>query len=596
MISEIGSALHGETLKLKRTLALRMILVAPVLAALLDLFVQVATVSRGRGDLAAGLWESHSRASLTIWALFLLPLLITLETALVCGIEHGEKHWKHLFALPLPRYAIYSAKLFMVQGLALLSTLVLCLLIVLSGFMLILWFPALASAGPPPLRSIVSRALECWLAAGLILSTNLWIAVRWPSFTVAMGAGIAGTFFALFASSIEASRYYPWLLPMDVLSGSDRLSTALILGTGGGVLMAALGCIDFTRREESAPPNLSGVSLSVWTIILAGFVAGSVYLDRGLLSSPRSPSTIRFVTVDQGVRLEVLDWGGSGRPVILLAGLGDTAHVFDKFARKLTGQYHVYGITRRGFGASSVPASGYSADRLGDDVLAAIDSLKLNRPVLVGHSIGGEELSSVGSRHPEKVAGLVYLDAGYSYAYYDASRGDMDIDLTQLTMKLDHLKPGSGLRDPRPLMGEILASLPGFEKVLTEKLKDLEAMSTPNASSPQPTGAAPANQPIRPGQFAAQSIVGGLRKYTEIRVPILAIFALPHETESANPQSAAAEARDIASITGPQAKAFEIGLPSARVVRLPHASHYIFQSNEATVLREMNAFISNLPR
>jgi hypothetical protein len=76
MISEIGSALHGETLKLKRTLALRMILVAPVLAALLDLFVQVATVSRGRGDPAAGLWESHSRASLTIWALFLLPLLI----------------------------------------------------------------------------------------------------------------------------------------------------------------------------------------------------------------------------------------------------------------------------------------------------------------------------------------------------------------------------------------------------------------------------------------------------------------------------------------------------------------------------------------
>ena len=126
---------------------------------------------------------------------------------------------------------------------------------------------------------------------------------------------------------------------------------------------------------------------------------------------------VQMVTVDDNVKLEVLDWGGTGRPVVLLTGLGNNAHIYDKFAPKLTAAYHVYGITRRGFGASSAPAAvpgNYAADRLGDDVLAVIDSLKLNRPVLVGHSIGGEELSSVGSRHPEKVAGLIYLDAGYS--------------------------------------------------------------------------------------------------------------------------------------------------------------------------------------
>jgi non-heme chloroperoxidase len=78
-----------------------------------------------------------------------------------------------------------------------------------------------------------------------------------------------------------------------------------------------------------------------------------------------SPHTVHFVTVDGNVKLEVLDWSGSGRPLMLLAGLGDTAHVFDDFAPKLANTYHVYGITRRGFGASSVPDSGYSADRLG---------------------------------------------------------------------------------------------------------------------------------------------------------------------------------------------------------------------------------------
>jgi alpha/beta hydrolase fold len=100
--------------------------------------------------------------------------------------------------------------------------------------------------------------------------------------------------------------------------------------------------------------------------------------------------TVSFVTVDKDVKLEVVDWGGSGRPVVLLSGLGNNAHVYDKFAPKLTSTYHVYGITRRGFGASSKPPldnGNYTADRLGDDVLAVLASLKIDKPVLVGHSI-----------------------------------------------------------------------------------------------------------------------------------------------------------------------------------------------------------------
>ena len=66
-----------------------------------------------------------------------------------------------------------------------------------------------------------------------------------------------------------------------------------------------------------------------------------------------SPHTVQFVTVEPGVKLEVLDWGGTGRPLVFLASLGDTAHAFDKFAPKFIGKYHVYGITRRGFGESA---------------------------------------------------------------------------------------------------------------------------------------------------------------------------------------------------------------------------------------------------
>ena len=54
-----------------------------------------------------------------------------------------------------------------------------------------------------------------------------------------------------------------------------------------------------------------------------------------------SPHVTRFITVGPDLRLEVLDWGGSGRALVLLAGGGDTAHVFDDFAPKLARDFHV---------------------------------------------------------------------------------------------------------------------------------------------------------------------------------------------------------------------------------------------------------------
>lgn len=301
-----------------------------------------------------------------------------------------------------------------------------------------------------------------------------------------------------------------------------------------------------------------------------------------------SPHNVQRVTVDKEVSLEVLDWGGSGKPVVLLAGLGNSAHIFDRLAPKLTATHHVYGITRRGFGASSAPTTGYSADRLGDDVLAVLDALHLNRPVLVGHSIAGEELSSVGSRHPERVAGLIYLDAGYSYAYYDRSLGNLDIDLVELQKKLEKLQPGKGAQDPKALVHELLeTTLPGFERDLQQRQKELQVMP--------PALLAQASSSM---SEAAQAIQTGEQKYTNIPVPILAIYAVPHDLGPLPGVDATARAAFEASdeaVTSAQAKAFESGLPSARVVRLPHANHYVFFSNEADVLREMSAFLGSIP-
>jgi len=297
--------------------------------------------------------------------------------------------------------------------------------------------------------------------------------------------------------------------------------------------------------------------------------------------------TTQLVSVDKDVKLEVLDWGGSGRPLVLLTGLGNSAHIFDQFAPKLTVNYHVYGISRRGFGASSSPDSGYEADRLGDDVLAVLDALKLSRPVLAGHSVAGEELSSIGSRYPEKVSGLIYLDAGYGYALYDSERGEFNLDLKDLQKKLGQLEPGKMPQDPKQLIQDLLeTSLPKFEKQLRVIQKIIAA------APPPPPSAGPPPRPL----LAATAIIAGAQKYTEIRAPILAIFALPHSTSPAirnDPKKLAEYEATEDVFVGAQAKAFE-HLPSAHVVRLPFASHYVFFSNEADVLQEMNAFIRSL--
>jgi hypothetical protein len=88
------------------------------------------------------------------------------------------------------------------------------------------------------------------------------------------------------------------------------------------------------------------------SFVLVTFVVAIHAQDSAPQWKDPSAHSTRFVTVDKNVELEVLDWGGPGRPMILLSGADQTAHVFDDLAPKLAVRWHVYGITRRGYGAS----------------------------------------------------------------------------------------------------------------------------------------------------------------------------------------------------------------------------------------------------
>jgi non-heme chloroperoxidase len=295
-----------------------------------------------------------------------------------------------------------------------------------------------------------------------------------------------------------------------------------------------------------------------------------------------SPHASQFISVAQDVRLEVLDWGGTGRPLVLLAGGGDTAHVFDDFALKLTGDFHVYGITRRGFGESGFAPVTSGAATFGDDVVAVLDALKLERPILAGHSIAGQELSSIGTRYPNRVAALVYFDAAYQYAFDNGKIPTFE-DISAV-----------GFPQTPPPTDADLASFDALRQYYDRVL----GFAYPEGELRQKRSATPEGRvgPMRtpPG---GRSLLTTVTKFVEIQAPALFLVSTQNPgrwaDRSADPK-VRQQVAGLQAVLERQAKAIQESIPTARVVQLRDANHYVFLSNEADVLREMRAFVRGL--
>lgn len=337
-----------------------------------------------------------------------------------------------------------------------------------------------------------------------------------------------------------------------------------------------------------------------------------------------------FVSVADGVWLEVLDWGGTGRPLVLLPGLGNTAHVFDAIAPALARHFHVYGITGRGFGASSVPKSGYGADRLADDVMAVVKALDIRRPIIAGHSIAGEELSAIGTRYQSQIAGLIYLDAAHGYAIYDPDRGAYLPDLGHLTAQISRMHDAAS---DKAQMTELLHEVSVLQRSLRTELAGIAAddASAAGAAPSDPTPADLASFPAfrcfvsaqlggvipedeirqtfattatggvgeqKAPAFVYNAILEGEERFRAPGVPILDIVPVPRASDlpvgSDKAKRQAAEAmhtrmqeQEIATLQRQQ--------PSATIVRIPYGHHFIFLSNPAEVVSAMTKFGAQLP-
>jgi pimeloyl-ACP methyl ester carboxylesterase len=291
---------------------------------------------------------------------------------------------------------------------------------------------------------------------------------------------------------------------------------------------------------------------------------------------------------------------------VLLAGSGNTAHVFDEFAPHLQENpcCHVYGVTRRGYGASSHPESGYGDQQLADDVLHVIDALALRSPVLVGHSMAGGELTTLGQQHSNRLGGLVYLDAL-------ADPGAKSTDDPSFMEVYDRL--------PAAMKSGPSQNLTSIKEFRAKQLRD-NRFAFPESELRQLFALGPDGRILRyqASTAAIHDAIGAGEKprdYSAIRVPILAISAfscrrgtedrcveraddVPRYTGRTEDERALIAQFDI--VESEYFKRWKARVRAAkapvRFVDIPRANHFIFLSHQSEVLEEITNFVAHLTK
>jgi N-formylmaleamate deformylase len=121
-------------------------------------------------------------------------------------------------------------------------------------------------------------------------------------------------------------------------------------------------------------------------------------------------ATRRFVDAPLG-RLHVLDFGGEGHDVLVLPGITSPAVSWDFVLRELAGEARFVVADLRGRGCSDAPADGaYDLESYAEDTAAMITGLGLERPILLGHSLGARIAAVTAVRHPGLVGAVLLVD------------------------------------------------------------------------------------------------------------------------------------------------------------------------------------------
>ena len=299
----------------------------------------------------------------------------------------------------------------------------------------------------------------------------------------------------------------------------------------------------------------------------------------------KSPHKSDFVSVNR-IKLHFLDWGGEGETLIFLTGLGNSAHIYDDFAPHFTGEFRVLALTRRGHGDSDCPESGYDVHNLTEDIRCFMDELKIEKTILVGHSMAYVEQCHMSAKYPERISKLVCLDAAYDRTKFkilaeksplkDVKVPEQDCDtVEEFIAHIKYIRP-----DLAEMWNELWEEEIRHTVQTTADGKVLDRMSNE----------------------LEKLIIDSLRNYvpeeTAIKVPVLSFYAIwdkllfpDYLTDEQKALSTEFQSQIRLPVQRECINQFRQNVPHAKIVETPQGNHYCFITQEDYVFEETRKFL-----
>jgi pimeloyl-ACP methyl ester carboxylesterase len=286
----------------------------------------------------------------------------------------------------------------------------------------------------------------------------------------------------------------------------------------------------------------------------------------------------------KSVRLHYIDYGGQGSVVILLAGLGSSAHVFDEFGPLLRQGHHVIAVTRRGYGQSSDPSNDdYSNDALVGDLVELMDRLAIQRASFVGHSLAGGELAALGEKHAGRVDRLVYIDAAY--------------DRSEVPSIMAAIPPSAA---PSPTA---LATVAAFAEWRQQALgvHSKAVVADVTATMVQgPQGVAPRTDQATAGAVLAGDIAAKAR-WDDIAAPSLAFYSSKDVAEQVPPEASAEQRQAFIDYSVRKLRPWMLRQQAEFLSRrrcgsameVPRSTHHLFLERPAWLADVILAFLAS---
>lgn len=286
-----------------------------------------------------------------------------------------------------------------------------------------------------------------------------------------------------------------------------------------------------------------------------------------------SPHKNGFVKAN-GVRLNYLDWGGTGPALILVHGGLDNAHTFDDLAPEFTDRFHVLAHTRRANGRSEEKGP-YNFATLTEDLRGLMDALRVNRANLAGYSMGGGEVTGMASTYPDRVDRVVYLDSAWETT--DPAHVPLFNELHFRSQGLhEYLRSYSRWKPPPTAMRSLRAFREYFWGPLPRVVVEGLEGNLLDRVIVRPDGTVQLRRRMSPRAMewlVTCLLKGGRQDFSKVRAPALAIVAKTFlSAERGVPHPAGwnlAWERKFAAFKEASLRRIRGDLPSLTVVRVP---------------------------